>query len=95
MKKSIRNQIVITFLGFVFVSLMAVFILNFILLGPVYLKHKRDILEETYTDIIKKYDLSDVEHLSKYCSANNLSVVIYNVNGGNIFQHSKQSFLFN
>lgn len=86
MKKSIRNQIVITFLGFVFVSLMVVFILNFILLGPVYLKHKRDILEETYTDIIKKYDLSDVEHLSKYCSANNLSVVIYNVNGGNIFQ---------
>ena len=55
MKKSIRNQIVITFLGFVFVSLMVVFILNFILLGPVYLKHKRDILEETYTDIIKKY----------------------------------------
>ena len=49
MKKSIRNQIIVTFLGFVVVSLTIVFILNSILLEPVYLDLKKDILETAYT----------------------------------------------
>ncbi|MEE1032288.1 MAG: HAMP domain-containing sensor histidine kinase [Ruminococcus sp.] len=86
MKKSIRNQIIVTFLGFVVVSLTIVFILNSILLEPVYLDHKKDILETAYTEMISKYDSTDVEKLSKFCSTNNLSVVIYNINGGTLLQ---------
>ena len=80
MKKSIRFQIVSVFLAFVFISVLLMVLLNYGFLEKVYLKEKENTLKLAYREIILKYDSIEDDALTKFCSANNLSAVIYNMN---------------
>ncbi|MGN1183750.1 MAG: sensor histidine kinase [Oliverpabstia sp.] len=80
MKKSIRFQIVSVFLAYVFLSVLLMVLLNYGFLEKVYLKEKENTLKLAYREIILKYDSIEDDALTKFCSANNLSAVIYNMN---------------
>ena len=80
MKKSIRFQIVSVFLAYVFFSVLLMVLLNYGFLEKVYLKEKENTLKLAYREIILKYDSVEDDALTKFCSANNLSAVIYNMN---------------
>lgn len=80
MKKSIRFQIVSVFLAFVFISVLFMVLLNYGFLEKVYLKEKENTLKLAYREIILRYDSIEDDALTKFCSANNLSAVIYNMN---------------
>ena len=80
MKKSIRFQIVSVFLAYVFLSVLLMVLLNYGFLEKVYLKEKENTLKLAYREIILKYDSVEDDALTKFCSANNLSAVIYNMN---------------
>ena len=80
MKKSIRFQIVSVFLAYVFFSVLLMVLLNYGFLEKVYLKEKENTLKLAYREIILKYDSIEDDALTKFCSANNLSAVIYNMN---------------
>lgn len=80
MKKSIRFQIVSAFLAYVFISVLLMVLLNYGFLEKVYLKEKENTLKLAYREIILKYDSIEDDALTKFCSANNLSAVIYNMN---------------
>lgn len=80
MKKSIRFQIVSAFLAYVFISVLLMVLLNYGFLEKVYLKEKENTLKLAYREIILNYDSIEDDALTKFCSANNLSAVIYNMN---------------
>lgn len=80
MKKSIRFQIVSAFLAYVFISVLFMVLLNYGFLEKVYLKEKENTLKLAYREIILRYDSIEDDALTKFCSANNLSAVIYNMN---------------
>lgn len=82
MKKSIRRQIVTAFLGFVLLSIGLVVLANYCLLEWVYLDKKQETLKSAYNEIILNYASVDSSELTKFCSTNNLSAVIYNMNTG-------------
>lgn len=82
MKRSIRFQIVSAFLAYVFVSVLLMVLLNYGFLGKIYLREKENTLKLAYKEIILNYDSIEDTRLTKFCSANNLSAVIYNMNSG-------------
>lgn len=80
MKKSIRKQIVTAFLGFLFLSIALIVLANYGLMEKVYLHKKEEILKDAYHEIILNYASVDEYELTRFCSTNNLSAVIYNIN---------------
>lgn len=82
MKKSIRNQIVTAFLGFLLTALALIILINFSFLEKFYLHHKEKTLMTAYQEYILKYDDVNETELTKFCSTENLSAVIYSINMG-------------
>lgn len=82
MRKSIKNQIVIAFLGFIFLSITLVILANYGFMERYYLKEKRETLKSAYEEIILKYAQVESSELTRFCSANSLSAVIYNTSSG-------------
>ena len=80
MKKSIRKQIVTAFLGFLFLSIALIVLANYGFMEKVYLHKKEEILKDAYNEIILNYGSVDESDLTRFCSTNNLSAVIYNIN---------------
>lgn len=80
MKKSIRKQIVTSFLGFLFLSIALIVLANYGFMEKVYLYEKEEILKDAYNEIILNYGSVDESDLTRFCSTNNLSAVIYNIN---------------
>ena len=80
MKKSIRKQIVTAFLSFVLLSIALIVLANYGLMEKVYLNKKKETLKAAYNEIILNYASVDESDLTRFCSANNVSAVIYNIN---------------
>lgn len=78
MKHSIRRQISFTFIGFVALLLLAIGISNHFLLGNFYLNKKVAILQEGMKTLnaIKTAEEMQSGDFGKFCSTNNLSVLI-------------------
>ena len=88
MKKSIRKQIVTSFLGFLFLSIALIVLANYGFMEKVYLYEKEEILKDAYNEIILNYGSVDESDLTRFCSTNNLSAVIYNINTGPMKDYS-------
>ncbi len=76
MKKSIRRQIVVAFLGFLLCALVLIVTMNRLFLEKFYLSNKADSLIDAYHEYVLNFDSVDEETLTKYCFVEGVSVVI-------------------
>lgn len=86
MKTSIRKQIVGAFVGFLLFSLTLVLFANALFLEDVYLSDKAETLTNVYNEYILKFSQVDKTSLTKFCSAEGLSAVIYYIDKENLGQ---------
>ena len=80
MKKSIRHQIVSFFLGFVFLTIGLIILVNQSFLEKFYLNHKKEILITGYETLVKNYDNMNEEQMIHFSTVNNLDVVMIDWN---------------
>ncbi len=76
MKKSIRHQIVVAFLGFLLCALFLTLAMNRLFLEKIYLSNKADSLIDAYDAYVLNFDSVDKEELTKFCFVEGFSVVV-------------------
>ena len=76
MKKSIRHQIVVAFLGFLLCALFLILAMNRLFLEKIYLSNKADSLIDAYHEYVLNFDTVDKDALTKFCFVEGFSVVI-------------------
>lgn len=85
MKKSIRRQIIVSFLGlFLFVILLIVLV-NAGFIESYYLNHKKNIMVNCYEQIAKDTERNSEDDFWQFASVNNLSVLVIDWNGTTIY----------
>ncbi len=76
MKKSIRRQIVIAFLGFLLCALILILLVNRLFLEKIYLSNKADALISAYNEYIINFDTVDKTEFTRFCFVEGFSVVV-------------------
>ncbi len=92
MKKSIRKQFALIFIGLMVGTVILCLLINNLLLGQFYLKSKTDVLKNAY-ETIRVAARSDsygtesfVQQLDKVCSTNNVIIYILDANSRKVYE---------
>lgn len=78
-KKSIGGQMIAAFISLILLFVAFTILINFCFLGRYYQRMKEKTLIGTYREVLSMYDSEEYSELSKFCSKNNFSTVIYNM----------------
>ena len=76
MKMSIRQQITTFFLSFVFLAIGLIVLFNVGFMERYYMESKKEILKSGYTKMCGEVGESNYLDILRFCSANNLSIVV-------------------